>query len=309
MPKIAYIEKQLRPLTWITIRPGGIDEKFPWYANDIIRQANDIIDEYIREGFDLTLRQLFYQFVSRDVFPNCQELYNKLGDTINDARLLGMIDWDVIVDRTRYVRSLAHWDNPGQIIAAAASQYRVDRWANQFRICEVWIEKDALIGVIEGVCRAYDVSFVSCRGYISQSEMWRAAQRMGDYNRNGKRPVVLHLGDHDPSGIDMTRDIQDRFRLFRVGVDVKRIALTGEQIGLYNPPPNPIKLLDSRSGDYATRYGNESWELDALEPRVIHDLIENEIRDLIDEESWDESQALQDRGRDQLRTIASHYEE
>jgi hypothetical protein len=123
-------------------------------APRFISKANDIIAEYSAQGFQLTLRQLYYQFVSRDFIPNNLRSYKNLGDVINDARLAGLIDWNSIVDRTRNLQSLAHWRNPAEIIDACASQFRLDRWAPQPRRVEVWIEKDALIGVIEGICNS-----------------------------------------------------------------------------------------------------------------------------------------------------------
>lgn len=197
MPQICYVPKRF-----------GAD------ALEIIDLANEICDEYAAQGFDLTLRQLYYQFVSRDAIPNSDQSYKRLGSIINDARLAGLLDWDFIVDRTRNLRDLAHWDDPSQIIEAVSRQFRHNKWANQPKRVEVWIEKDALVGVIEGVCTANDVPFFSCRGYTSQSEVWGAGQRLLRYVEAGQMPVIIHLGDHDPSGIDMTRDIRDRLRMF-----------------------------------------------------------------------------------------------
>jgi hypothetical protein len=150
----------------------------------------------------------------------------------------------------------------------------------------VWIEKDALVGVIENVCTRMDVPFFSCRGYTSQSEMWVAAQRLCEWVDMGQQPVILHFGDHDPSGHDMSRDITDRLELFGVKPEFKRIALNYDQIEQYNPPPNPAKITDSRAKSYIKTYGRNSWELDALEPQVIVDLIEEEISQYIEEETW-----------------------
>ena len=197
MPQICYVPK-----------------KFGADALEIIEHANEICEDYAQQGFDLTLRQLYYQFVSQDLIPNSDQSYKRLGSIINDARLAGLLDWDYIVDRTRNLRSLASWDDPSEIIDGAARQFRNDKWARQPNRVEVWIEKDALVGVIEGVCNANQVPFFSCRGYTSQSEVWGAGQRLLRYVDAGQKPVVIHLGDHDPSGIDMTRDIRDRLRMF-----------------------------------------------------------------------------------------------
>lgn len=197
MPNICYVEKNFQPATM-----------------QVIEQANIIINEYEAQGFSLTLRQLYYQFVSRDLIRNSQREYKRLGSIVNDGRLAGLIDWDAIEDRTRNLMSLAHWDTPASIVQSISRQFRIDRWEGQPFRPEVWIEKDALVGVIEGVCNRNDVPFFSCRGYTSQSELWGAAQRLGSYAAAGQQPVIIHLGDHDPSGIDMTRDIEDRLNLF-----------------------------------------------------------------------------------------------
>lgn len=292
MPKIKYLEK-----------------RFSRQSRALIQRANEIIAEYLSQGFDLTLRQLYYQFVARDIIPNKQEEYKRLGSIVNDARLAGLIDWDAIVDRTRYVRSLAHWDNPEDIVHGAAQQYRIDKWADQTFRPEVWIEKDALVGVIEGVCSRLDVPFFSCRGYTSQSEMWSAAQRLRWHVRAGQTPVILHFGDHDPSGIDMTRDIESRLELFMGGLEVKRLALNFDQIETFNPPPNPAKITDSRSGAYIARFGSESWELDALDPNTLAGLIETTILDLRDDDKWKRARAHEDTARANLRAIASKYDD
>jgi hypothetical protein len=173
---------------------------------------------------------------------------------------------------------------------------------------EVWIEKDALIGVIDGVCRELDVPFFSCRGYVSDSEMWTAA-----YNRmdKGEQTIVLHLGDHDPSGIDMTRDIRERLDLFSMEADieVRRIALTMDQIDELKPPPNPAKITDSRFEGYAAEYGDESWELDALEPQYIADLIQTAVFGERDVDLWDAAYQEQETERQQIQDVIDKWGE
>lgn len=274
----------------------------------VVRQANEIIAEYSAQGFDLTLRQLYYQFVSRDLIKNKQSEYKRLGDIINDARLAGLIDWDHITDRTRNLRSLGHWDDPGDIINSAAGSFRIDKWSDQDHRVEVWIEKDALVGVIEGVCNELDVPFFSCRGYTSQSEMWAAGQRLLRHRKADQVPVILHLGDHDPSGIDMSRDIQDRLELFTGNaVRFDRLALNMPQVRQYDPPPNPAKLTDSRCKGYMEIHGDESWELDALEPAVIAELITRAVRGLRNERSWKKAEAKEAEMREGLETAAERW--
>jgi len=235
---------------------------------ELIATCNAIIDEYRAQGYILTLRQVYYQFVSHGVIANTDHEYKRLGSIINDARLAGLVDWTAITDRTRALRSAAHWDSPQDIVRGAASQFRTDKWSTQATYPEVWLEKDALVGVIEDVCTRLDVAYFSCRGYTSSTEMWGAAQRLLTQQQQGHTPVILHLGDHDPSGRDMTRDVADRLALFMgEAVQVERLALNMDQIEHYGPPPNPAKLTDARADAYIAEFGLSSWELDALEPR------------------------------------------
>ncbi|MHB8108256.1 MAG: hypothetical protein ACYDH4_12670, partial [Candidatus Cryosericum sp.] len=234
--------------------------------------------------------------------------YKSLGDVVNDGRLAGLIDWDCIEDRTRNLQSGAHWASPRSIVRACASQYAVDMWAGQDNYVEVWVEKDALIGVLEGVCRELDVSYFACRGYTSQSEMWGAAQRLIEQEERGKETTIIHLGDHDPSGIDMSRDIQDRLAMFGSSATIERIALTIDQVHEYDPPPNPAKTTDARYQSYANLYGNESWELDALEPRVIVDLIRCAVEYRINGDRWQEALDRQATGRKQLSQVSEGWD-
>lgn len=257
----------------------------------LIMLANNVIGEYQRQGFSLTLRQLYYQLVARGFIPNTKRDYKRLSSIINDARLAGLVDWLAIVDRTRTIRGNQHWSSPKSIVEAAISTYKIDRWYNQPYRVEAWIEKDALIGVLSGICHELDIDYFSCRGYASASSMWKAAQRLAGYRDDSDQwPIVLYLGDHDPSGIDMVRDISDRLELFSDGpIEVRRIALTMDQIRTYRPPPNPAKVTDSRFQGYATTYGRDCWELDALEPQVIHDLVENRALGIREEDPWEEA--------------------
>lgn len=292
MPKIKYQDCAFRPDSLA-----------------IIKQANAILDEYGRRGIVVTLRQLFYQFVARDIIPNRQSEYKRLGSIVNDARLAGLIDWNYLQDRTRNLSSLSHWDDPGGVIESAASSYHRDLWEGQDNYVEIWIEKDALVGVIENICRQFDVPYFSCRGYTSQSEMWSASQRLLSREDGERREThIIHLGDHDPSGKDMSRDIQDRLRLFDSSVKVNRIALNMDQVRRYNPPPNPAKITDSRATAYIDEFGGESWELDALDPDVLTALIRQHIEALLDRQLFDEKRDQQEDERAVLVKTSQNWE-
>jgi len=291
MPKIKYQDFNFRPATL-----------------DLIQTANRIIAEYQAQGFDLTLRQLYYQFVARDIIPNTQKSYKNLGSVINDGRLAGLIDWNAIVDRTRELRTLPHWSEPGEFIDA--DQFNIDLWDGQKYRPEVWIEKDALAGVFDRVCRELDVPLFSCRGYTSQSEMWVGSQRLLRRHRSKQIPVIFHFGDHDPSGKDMSRDITDRLELFtRKTLKFERLALNMDQVEQYDPPPNPAKITDSRANAYIAEFGNESWELDALEPAVLEALVRDAITGVVNAAKMTEAIEKRDHHRETLQLIADRFDE
>jgi hypothetical protein len=178
----------------------------------------------------------------------------------------------------------------------------------------VWVEKEALIDVVGQAVRPFRLPHFACRGYTSQSEVWSAAMRLLGYMREGLTPVIFHLGDHDPSGIDMTRDIRDRLALFcnhhgYPAPEVKRLALNMDQIEEWNPPPNPAKVTDARFRDYEMNYGSESWELDALDPDTIVELIRDNVRPLVNQEAWDEQKKKEATGRAELEVVVEHYDD
>lgn len=277
MPCICYVPKSFR------------EDKL-----ELIEKINEVVTDYTEQGYTLTLRQLYYQLVARGIIENNMRSYKNVGVLINDARLAGLIDWKAIEDRTRNLKGLSHWDSPQQIIRSASYQYKKDLWQDQNYHLEVWVEKEALAEVVAKACQPFDVNYFCCRGYVSQSEMWESAQRLVKHCYEGKNCVIIHLGDHDPSGIDMSRDIEERLNMFgkqdgghtfqKHFLGLRRIALNMGQIEEFNPPPNPAKITDTRAKSYIEKFGDESWELDALEPKVITELISDTITEYADEE-------------------------
>ena len=198
----------------------------------------------------------------------------------------------------------------GSLPSTAAQQFRLNRWDDQENYVEVWCEKDALSSVIEPTCRSYHVRFMANRGYSSATAMYDAAQRCVDALERGQNPVIIYLGDHDPSGMDMSRDVEDRLRLlsYDTPIETVRLALNYNQVEQYSPPPNPAKLTDSRATTYIARYGMQSWELDALDPQTLDQLIAGEIERFMDPELYDQRIADEDAIREQLRGIAADLE-
>lgn len=282
-----------------------------------IETINDILEEYRRMRFKLSLRQLYYQLVARDYIENSVRSYKRTGELVAAARMAGLVDWDMIEDRNRETVMNAHWQSPAEIIRAAANGFRIDRWEGQPAYCEVMVEKDALSGILLPVCRELDVRFAANKGYSSASAMYEAGKRFravaSDYDSRAEEYHLFYLGDHDPSGIDMTRDVRKRLLTF-IGLgedfplEVHRLALNYDQVEQWNPPKNPAKESDSRYADYARRFGELSWELDAVEPRTLATLLREAILELIDSDIWREVAGKEARMCADLEHLADEYE-
>ena len=277
----------------------------------IVNAAESIIAEYKVAGYVLTLRQLYYQFVARDLIPNTERSYKNLGTVITKARMAGMISWESIEDRNREHHNYYYEEDEINPIKLLPNLIKFDRWARQDTYIEVWVEKESLGSVIARACSPYLVPYMSCKGYLSASEAWRAGRRFKEKLEEGKHCVLLHLGDHDPSGIDMTRDNQARLNTFAetYDVDVIRIALNMDQVEQYAPPPNPTKFTDSRAKDYSRKYGNSSWELDALNPKVIENLITDHITSRIDFDLWNDVQSAEQVKKEMLSKLYDNWNE
>lgn len=275
----------------------------------LLDTCNAIIAEYIEQGFRLTVRQLYYQLVARDVVPNTLQSYKRVASIVNDGRVAGVIDWDAIEDRTREFARKTRWESGAHILRAASESFHVDMWENQDSRCFVIIEKEALVGVLEPICHELDVPILAARGYPSGTVLREFSQRdilpaLGE----NQDVVIFHLGDHDPSGIDMTRDLTERVEMFSYRpVELVRIALTMAQVEERNPPPNPAKTTDSRFEAYMREYGTESWELDALPPTYLSELVGAAVRDRIDPDRWEVREEHAEDVRERIRNLAKRF--
>jgi hypothetical protein len=290
-----------------------IDHRFNAQSLALIQTANGILNEYRQMGYRLSLRQLYYQLVARDYIENSVKSYKRIGNLISDARLAGMLDWGMIEDRGRETIIPTAWESPAHIVRAAAQQFRIDRWEGQPCYVEVMVEKDALSGILEPVCRDLHVRFTANKGYSSSSAMYETGKRIAKMEDCVDEIHIFYLGDHDPSGIDMTRDIAERLELFTYGTinatKVHRLALNWNQVEEWQPPENPAKETDSRYETYVHEFGHSSWELDAVEPRALADLVRKGIQDLIDPLRWQEVTDRERLMRDELMKFASEYED
>lgn len=306
----------------------------------LLTKVNEIINIYSQQGYQLTLRQLYYQLVTRNIVVNNSKEYDKLNNLITKGRLLGIVDWNAIVDRTRSPKLPYFNHNPEDAINDAYTQYRLDRQLNQKAYVELWVEKDALSAVLMRKTSHYHIHLMVNRGYSSTTAMYDSYNRILRAIEDKRKAYILYLGDHDPSGLDMVRDIYDRIvRMLanqpsgvqklidenyeEFGIDellnkwmdkiyefqemceeeykgttinysqeclayifenfeIRHIGLTTEQVRQYNPPPNPAKMTDPRADWYVSKFGRTSWEVDALEPAVLHQIIDDNINQLID---------------------------
>lgn len=277
----------------------------------VITQADQIIRDYDYQGYVLTLRQLYYQFVARGLIENTERSYKRLGSIVTDARLAGRLPWDGIEDRTRGIRGWLIEEDEDEVLRGIDTSFALDFWKPQNIHLEVWVEKEALGNVIQRACEPWRVPYMPCKGYLSASEAWRSGVRYQAAKHEGRDLYLIHLGDHDPSGIDMTRDNEERIELFASTnrVNVIRLALNRDQVDQYTPPPNPTKLSDSRANDYIEAHGYESWELDALEPQVINEMIDAEIRKVVDMDLWDQTQEEENEKRDLFVRLQERWED
>lgn len=266
-----------------------------------IERINTILAEY--DGQKLTARQVYYRLVAAAVIPNTPTSYKNLTGLLADARYAGLVDWDIIEDRGREPDSPNEWESLDELVDAAVRGWRSPRWATQDYHVELWVEKQALAGVLGPIARRHHITLMVNKGYSSASAMKESADRM---IAAGKEPILLYLGDHDPSGNDMVRDVRDRLTEF--GVDdltVRKLALTMEQIEEFDPPPNPAKITDSRAANYIAEFGDSSWELDALPPAELNNIVTAAIAEYVDDEAMEATLAIEKAERNRvMRAIA-----
>lgn len=281
-----------------------VPQRFASKSEVLLKHITEILERYASQGLSLSVRQLYYQLVTINAIKNNHAEYKSIVDLVSNARLAGRIDWDAIVDRARALLRPRNWEDAPAAVRWVHEQFQMDKWRNQDWHVEVMVEKQALEGVLEGVCVETDVAFCANKGYSSQTMMYYAGKRLQRLvEEEDKKLLIIYLGDHDPSGMDMTRDIRDRLALFsrKTEIRVARVALNMPQIRRYNPPPNPTKQTDARTPDYNAQFGDTCWELDALEPTVIVDLVRREILKVRDEAKWE--MALKEEATERARIL------
>lgn len=282
-----------------------------------LNKVNEIIEDYQAQGYKLTLRQLYYQLVSRNVIANHDREYKKLSRILTEGRMCGLVDWDAIEDRLRRPQNVYTVVDIEDALQDTYDQYRLNRQLGQSKHIEVWVEKDAISNVLKRVTQKYGINILVNRGFASVTAIKDAYNRFKRKIKDGKDVVILYLGDHDPSGLDMIRDINARvsemldydFAYSRDMFTVDPIALTMPQIKKYNPPPNPAKVTDSRSPKYIEKYGQVSWEVDALPPEVLHKILEDNILQNLDKTKYNNMLVKERKEKAKILQFIDQYNE
>lgn len=337
---------------------------------NIIKNIIEITNDYISLGYSMTLRQLYYQLVSKDLIPNHDKVYQKISSIKDECVYGGFVDWSVFEDRGR-VPVISYFENSvSEALERTKNWYSLDKQRNQKVHVEVWTEKDAISDILKRVTNKYTIRLVVNKGYSSSTAMYASYLRFKESIKEGKKVKILYFGDHDPSGLDMIRDIYERitFMLFNgesqeinemyedwweesgKGIydvteyeekyeavvdllndisDSKRdrlhelfdsgakeiwlkendlfevipIGLTMDQIKEFKPPYNPAKITDPRAKGYVRKYGGKSWEVDALHPDSMTEIVEKNILENIDEDVLKEVIELEEKDRRKISRI------
>ena len=274
-----------------------------------LETINGIVEEYRRQSFILTLRQLYYQLVSRDVIPNDQKEYAKLSILLTKGRMAGIVDWAAIEDRGRTPKLPFAITGVTHALEVISDQYRINRQDGQENYIEVWVEKDALSNVFARVTEPYHIRLMVNKGYSSSSAMYEAANRFKKaWRKDSQSGILLYFGDHDASGKDMVRDVEDRLREMGVQhLEVINPALTMEQVNEYDPPENPAKQTDPRAKWYIDKYGESSWELDALPPQALMQIIRDNVVKHMDLDVFKEVRIKEANQKKVITKYASEY--
>jgi hypothetical protein len=285
-----------------------------WSADksEIVHKMREIVEDYHDQGYKLTLRQLYYQLVARDIIPNDDKAYKKISALLDDCRYSGFIDWDSIEDRGRVPDTPYYEYGLKGALDSTLQSYKLDRRKGQRNYIELWTEKDAISNILsEGV---YDYTITLCvnKGFTSSSAMYNAYKRFSNKIRAGYNVIVLYFGDHDPSGLDMVRDIRERITHFMINGDsyvdfskfkIDHIGLTMAQIIELNPPSNPAKISDPRAAGYIEKYGEISWEVDALSPEILLEIVNRSVKEYLDQDAFERIREIERTEKTKLTEI------
>ena len=265
-----------------------------------IRQA---IREILAEIQPATVRQTFYQLVSRGVIAKTEGEYKRtVVRLLTVMRRAGEIPFGWIADSTRWMRKPHSYAGLSDMLEQQQHFYRRALWDNQAAYVEIWLEKDALAGVLYDVTAEFDVPLMVTRGYPSISYLYEAADAIAE---TGKPAYLYYFGDYDPSGCDITRAVEAGIREFAPKADIHftRVAVTPAQIHLLGLTTRPTKDTDSRSRNFE----GESVEADAIPPSTLRQMVRNCIESHLDFEQLQRLQVVEEAERETLRRMARTF--
>jgi len=250
----------------------------------------DIIDD----GKPMTVRQVFYQATVRGLVEKAETGYSKVQTDITLMRRDGSLPYDWLADNTRWQRKPNTFDSVEDALRETARFYRKNLWRDADAYVEIWLEKDALSGVIYPVTSMYDVPLMVARGYASLSFLFSAAEYI---NTLDIPAYIYHLGDFDPSGVNAGEKIEETLRELAPDADIvfERIAVTEEQITDWDLPTRPTKASDTRAKTFSSAL---SVELDAIEPNQLRALVQETIERHLPAEQFEVLKAAEESERD-----------
>ncbi|MEM3760229.1 MAG: hypothetical protein QXZ02_03845 [Candidatus Bathyarchaeia archaeon] len=274
-------------------------------ASQLLQHALNVISQY---NIPLTVRQIYYRLVAAGIIRNRRSSYNALDKCLVNARLNGVIPFDKLQDRSRVFLAGDHeFYEPEEWMAwriealkDSALNYELPYWHFQPEYVEVWLEKDALSTLFKQVCDRLHVVLAPCRGYSSKSYLYEAAKRLNDI---GKPITILFFSDLDPRGLDIQRDVEETLHNFGVDFNLERVALTKQQVEAYNLPPAPTKKTDTMATRWIETEGDAVWELDALEPNLLMQLVEQSILQHFNQNLFEKRNELQRLNREKINRI------
>lgn len=253
----------------------------------LVEAIGMIVDEYDR----MTIRQLYYQLVSRGVIEKTESAYKRVCDVSGQMRIRGDLPYGKIADGNRQRRRVAQWSSARDLMVSAVNQYRKDYWLHQPEHIEVWCEKDALSGVLMPICEEWGVHYVATRGNPSMTLIYESAM---DMYAHAQLDTIIYVGDHDASGRGISDRLEEQFAMHEIDVVVERVAVNPDQIAVYGLPTRPGKKSDSQQAKFAAEFGDASVEVDALPPDVLTDIVANGITSRIDWETWSADKRTED---------------
>lgn len=233
----------------------------------------EIAYRVLQANHPMTVRQVYYQLVSRQVIENDRSQYQAVSNLLVDARRDGTIPWEWVEDRLRRPRAVPMWHGLEEFAETVRRAYHRNVWETQPDYLEVWLEKDALASIFEDALRHYGVTLCVGRGYDSWDSIHNAAQRY----QCAESVTVLYFGDFDPSGEDMVRSLRDRLAELGSKPELIKCALTLDDVERYNLPPDFAKASDTRRAAFVAKYGDMAVELDALPLSVLRDRLVEEV--------------------------------